>query len=251
MSQFSSVLSTVNDSVVSIKNLVKIFGKGENEVRAVDGVSVDLERGKLTAVMGPSGSGKSTLMHCVVGLESASSGSILLNGKEVTQMNERQLTELRRDEIGFIFQAFNLVPNLNARENIELPATIAGRKIDPQMFQRVVNALGLAQRLKHRPAELSGGQQQRVACARAMVGRPAIVLADEPTGNLDSKATEQVLRFLRESVDQDGQTVVMVTHEPDAAAIADRVLFLSDGKIIGEILNPTRDAILDVLKTFE
>lgn len=251
MSQFSRVLSPVTDSVVSIKNLVKIFGKGENEVRAVDDISVDLERGKLTAVMGPSGSGKSTLMHCVVGLESATSGSVLLSGKEVTQMNERQLTSLRRDEIGFIFQSFNLVPNLNARENIELPATIAGRKLDPQMFQRVVNALGLASRLTHRPAELSGGQQQRVACARAMVGRPAIVFADEPTGNLDSKATEQVLHFLRESVDQDGQTVVMVTHEPDAAAIADRVLFLSDGKIVGEILDPTRDAILDVLKTFE
>ena len=251
MNQLSSVLNPVANAVVSVNNLVKVFGKGVNEVRAIDGVSVDIERGKLTAVMGPSGCGKSTLMHCMVGLEKATSGSVLLNGKEVTQLKERQLTKLRRDDVGFIFQSFNLVPNLNARENIELPANIAGRKIDQELFERVVAALGLTERLMHRPAELSGGQQQRVACARAMIGKPAIVFADEPTGNLDSKATEQVLKFLRDSVKQNGQTVVMVTHEAEAAAIADRVLFLSDGKIIGEIIDPTREAIFDVLKTFE
>lgn len=251
MNQLSSVLNPVANAVVSVNNLVKVFGKGANEVRAIDGVSVDIERGKLTAVMGPSGCGKSTLMHCMVGLEKATSGSVLLNGKEVTQLKERQLTKLRRDDVGFIFQSFNLVPNLNARENIELPANIAGRKIDQELFEQVVAALGLAERLMHRPAELSGGQQQRVACARAMIGKPAIVFADEPTGNLDSKATEQVLKFLRDSVKQNGQTVVMVTHEAEAAAIADRVLFLSDGKIIGEIIDPTREAIFDVLKTFE
>lgn len=251
MNQLSSVLNPVANAVVSVNNLVKVFGKGANEVRAIDGVSVDIERGKLTAVMGPSGCGKSTLMHCMVGLEKATSGSVLLNGKEVTQLKERQLTKLRRDDVGFIFQSFNLVPNLNARENIELPANIAGRKIDQELFEQVVAALGLTERLMHRPAELSGGQQQRVACARAMIGKPAIVFADEPTGNLDSKATEQVLKFLRDSVKQNGQTVVMVTHEAEAAAIADRVLFLSDGKIIGEIIDPTREAIFDVLKTFE
>ncbi len=245
---FSTHLAEIDNPLIKVRNLTKTYGKGDAQVNALNGVDLDIAAGQLTAVMGPSGSGKSTLMHCVVGLESATEGSVVLNGKEITKLNERKLTQMRRDEIGFIFQSFNLIPTLNAQENIKLPATIAGKKIDPEFFQKIVDTVGLSDRLTHRPSELSGGQQQRVACARAMMTQPAVILADEPTGNLDSTATAQILNLLRTSVDELGQTVVMVTHEAEAAMIADRVIFLNDGKVVGEILQPTKDTILDTLK---
>ncbi|AZN29855.1 ABC transporter ATP-binding protein [Flaviflexus salsibiostraticola] len=248
MSAFTRTLAPVDDPVVVVRDLKKTFGLGTTLVHALRGIDLKLGRGELTAIMGPSGSGKSTLMHCIAGLEGATSGQVLIDGKEVTAMKESELTRLRRDHIGFIFQSFNLVPTLNARENITLPATIAGRTIDQDHFDRVVETVGLGDRLEHRPTELSGGQQQRVACARAMVGSPDVVFADEPTGNLDSTAAEQILQFLRTSVDELGQSVVMVTHEPDSAAWADRVVILRDGQILGELRNPTRDTILDALR---
>lgn len=248
MSAFTRTLAPVDDPVVVVRDLKKTFGLGTTLVHALRGIDLKLGRGELTAIMGPSGSGKSTLMHCIAGLEGATSGQVLIDGKEVTAMKESELTRLRRDHIGFIFQSFNLVPTLNARENITLPATIAGRTIDQDLFDRVVETVGLGDRLEHRPTELSGGQQQRVACARAMVGSPDVVFADEPTGNLDSTAAEQILQFLRTSVDELGQSVVMVTHEPDSAAWADRVVILRDGQILGELRNPTRDTILDALR---
>lgn len=248
MSAFTRTLAPVDDPVVVVRDLKKTFGLGTTLVHALRGIDLKLGRGELTAIMGPSGSGKSTLMHCIAGLEGATSGQVLIDGKEVTAMKASELTRLRRDHIGFIFQSFNLVPTLNARENITLPATIAGRTIDQDLFDRVVETVGLGDRLEHRPTELSGGQQQRVACARAMVGSPDVVFADEPTGNLDSTAAEQILQFLRTSVDELGQSVVMVTHEPDSAAWADRVVILRDGQILGELRNPTRDTILDALR---
>ena len=208
----------VDDPVVTARALFKVFGRGENAVTALDGVDVSIARARFTAIMGPSGSGKSTLMHCLAGLESAASGTIALDGQEITSMSQRRLTRLRRERIGFVFQSFNLVPSLTAGENITLPLDIARRKVDRDHFDRVVDAVGLRDRLSHRPAELSGGQVQRVACARALVGKPAVVFADEPTGNLDSRATEQVLKVLRSSVDDFDQSVVMVTHEAEAAA---------------------------------
>ncbi|WP_054952435.1 ABC transporter ATP-binding protein [Flaviflexus massiliensis] len=247
-SAFTRELAPIPDPVVTVHQLTKTFGMGTTLVPALRGINLDIGRGELTAIMGPSGSGKSTLMHCIVGLEAATSGTVTIDDKEVTAMKESQLTKLRRDNIGFIFQSFNLVPTLTARENINLPATIAGRKIDEDRFNQVIETVGLADRLDHRPSELSGGQQQRVACARAMVGSPDVVFADEPTGNLDSTATEQILKFLRTSVDELGQSVVMVTHEPDAAAWADRVVILRDGQILGELRNPTRDSVLDALR---
>ncbi|QQM67612.1 ABC transporter ATP-binding protein [Actinomyces weissii] len=236
------------DAVVTAQALTKVYGRGDNAVKALDQVDVSLGRGRFTAIMGPSGSGKSTLMHCLAGLERATSGTIDLDGELVSSMSQRRLTRLRRERIGFVFQAFNLVPSLSAEENITLPLDIAHRKVDRAHFNRVVDAVGLRDRLTHRPAELSGGQVQRVACARALVGRPAVVFADEPTGNLDSQATRQVLTILRESVDEMGQSVVMVTHEPEAAAWADTVLFLRDGKVVAQMDDPDQERVLDALR---
>ena len=236
------------DPVLTARSLTKIFGKGDASVTALDNVDVDIARARFTAIMGPSGSGKSTLMHCLAGLDRVSSGRIMLDGDEISSMSQRRLTRLRRERIGFIFQSFNLVPTLSAEENITLPLDIARRRVDRARFDQIVGAVDLADRLRHRPAELSGGQVQRVACARALVGNPAVVFADEPTGNLDSQSTEQVLQILRTSVDELGQSVVMVTHEPEAAAWADTVLFLRDGRVIAQLDNPDRDRVLDALR---
>jgi putative ABC transport system ATP-binding protein len=233
------------------RQVVKAYGSGETRVVALDHVDVDIARGRFTAIMGPSGSGKSTLMHCLAGLDNVTSGQIYLDETEITGLKDKKLTQLRRDRIGFIFQAFNLLPTLNALENITLPMDIAGRKADQQWLDRVVRTVGLAERLKHRPTELSGGQQQRVAVARALAARPEIIFGDEPTGNLDSRAGAEVLGFLRQSVDELGQTIVMVTHDPVAASYADRVLYLADGRIVDEMLRPTADAVLDRMKDFD
>jgi putative ABC transport system ATP-binding protein len=229
----------------------KVYGSGQTEVRALDGVTVDFLAGTLTAIMGPSGSGKSTLLHCVAGLDTLTSGKVFIGDTDVTALNERQLTKLRRERIGFIFQSFNLVPTLSASENITLPIALAGRKPDEGWMDQVVDALSIRDRLSHRPSELSGGQQQRVAAARAIVTRPQLVFADEPTGNLDSHAATEVLQMLRHAVDEMGQTVVMVTHDARAASFADRVLFLADGRIVDEIAAPTVEIVLDAIKKLE
>ncbi|MEV6684332.1 ABC transporter ATP-binding protein [Streptomyces sp. NPDC051130] len=231
--------------------LTKTYGKGETRVTALDAVSVDFARGRFTAVMGPSGSGKSTLMHCMAGLDPVSSGSARIGGTELSALNDRQLTELRREKIGFVFQGFNLLPTLTALENILLPLRLAGRRPEAAWLDTVVATVGLAGRLSHRPSQLSGGQQQRVAVARALLPRPEIVFADEPTGNLDSRSGAEVLGFLRDSVRELGQTVVMVTHDPVAAAHADRVVFLADGRLVDELCDPTADAVLDRMLAFE
>uniref|UniRef100_UPI003EB7A057 ABC transporter ATP-binding protein n=1 Tax=Streptomyces tabacisoli TaxID=3156398 RepID=UPI003EB7A057 len=233
------------------RQVVKAYGSGETRVVALDHVDVDIARGQFTAIMGPSGSGKSTLMHCLAGLDTVTGGQIFLDETEITGLKDKKLTQLRRDRIGFIFQAFNLLPTLNALENITLPMDIAGRRPDRAWLDRVVETVGLAGRLKHRPTQLSGGQQQRVAVARALAARPEIIFGDEPTGNLDSRAGAEVLGFLRRSVDELGQTIVMVTHDPVAAAYADRVLYLADGRIVDEMLRPTADAVLDRMKDFD
>ena len=225
--------------------LSKVYGTGEAEVRALDDVSVDLARGQLTAIMGPSGSGKSTLMHCLAALDSPTSGRVIIDGIDVSRLKDKALTRLRRDRLGFVFQAYNLVPTLTALENITLPLDIAGRAPDLGWFDTVVDTLGIRDRLAHRPDELSGGQQQRVACARALMSRPAIVFADEPTGNLDSHASAEILGFLRSCVDRFGQTIVMVTHDASAATYADRVLFLADGRIVDDLNVPTLQTVLD------
>ncbi|MCX4824902.1 ABC transporter ATP-binding protein [Streptomyces sp. NBC_01142] len=230
--------------------LTKAYGTGETTVRALDAVDVDIARGRFTAVMGPSGSGKSTLMHCLAGLDTVSAGQIWLGDTEITGLKERELTRLRRDRIGFMFQAFNLLPTLSAAENITLPMDIAGRKPDQQWVEQVIDTLGLRDRLTHRPAQLSGGQQQRVACARALASRPELIFADEPTGNLDSRAGAEVLAFLREAVDRLEQTVVMVTHDPGAAGHADLVLFLADGRIVDVMPDPTAEAVLERMRLF-
>ncbi|MGW0560196.1 ABC transporter ATP-binding protein [Streptomyces sp. NPDC003016] len=231
--------------------LSKVYGQGETQVVALDRVTVDFRQGEFTAIMGPSGSGKSTLMHCVAGLDSFSSGSVRIGETELGTLKDKQLTQLRRDKIGFIFQAFNLLPTLTAAENITLPMDIAGRKPDKEWLDTVIGMVGLADRLSHRPTELSGGQQQRVAVARALASRPEIVFGDEPTGNLDSRSGAEVLGFLRNSVRELGQTVVMVTHDPTAASYADRVIFLADGRIVDEMLAPTADGVLDRMKEFD
>ena len=235
-------------SAARMSNGSKIYGTGDTEVRALDGVDVEFERGRFTAIMGPSGSGKSTLMHCVAGLDDLTSGSVHIGDVELGSLSDRDLTLLRRDKVGFVFQAYNLLPTLTAAENTTLPLDLAGRRPDSGWMDQVVKAIGIADRLKHRPDELSGGQQQRVAVARALVSQPEIVFADEPTGNLDSKTGEEVLDFLRAAVEDLGQTMVMVTHDAGAAARAHRVLFLADGRIVDEMVEPTSDRILDYIK---
>jgi putative ABC transport system ATP-binding protein len=232
-------------------DLRKVYGSGQTQVAALDGVTATFPVGEFTAIMGPSGSGKSTFMHCLAGLDLPTSGDVVVGGDRLAGMSDKRLTALRRDKVGFIFQQFNLLPTLTAEENITLPLAIAGRKPDRAWFDQVVSAVNLHDRLKHRPTELSGGQQQRVACARALITRPAVIFADEPTGNLDSRSSAEVLNFLRRSVTELGQTIVMVTHEPSAAAYADRVLFLADGRIVDEMHAPTADSVLDRMKTLE
>jgi len=231
--------------------LSKVYGEGDAAVRALDNVSVDFERARYTAIMGPSGSGKSTLLHCMAGLDTPTSGQVFIGDVDLTMLSEKALTLLRRRSIGFVFQAYNLVPTLTAAENITLPLDIAGEKPDPAWFDQVVDTVGIRDRLSHRPAELSGGQQQRVAGARALVSRPEIVFADEPTGNLDSRSGHEILGFLRSAVNEHGQTIVMVTHDASAASFADRIVFLGDGKVVDEMLEPTTRRILDRLKSLE
>jgi putative ABC transport system ATP-binding protein len=226
----------------------KVYGSGDTATVALDEATVELPTGRFTAVMGPSGSGKSTLLHCLAGLDRLTDGQVLVGEVELGTLSDKELTLLRRTRIGFVFQAFNLVPTLTARENIALPLTLAGRKPDPEWFDEVIATVGLGDRLGHRPSELSGGQQQRVAVARALVSRPAIVFADEPTGNLDSRSGAEVLEFLRRAVDEMGQTIVMVTHDPGAAAHADAVVFLADGRIVDHMADPTADRVLDAIK---
>ncbi|MFF8991597.1 ABC transporter ATP-binding protein [Streptomyces sp. NPDC014983] len=233
------------------RGLTKAYGAGETAVLALDSVDVDIARGRFTAVMGPSGSGKSTLMHCLAGLDTVSAGQVWLGETEITGLRERELTRLRRDRIGFMFQSFNLIPTLTAAENITLPMDIAGREPDQAWLDQVIDTLGLRARLAHRPSQLSGGQQQRVACARALASRPELIFADEPTGNLDSRAGLEVLGFLRGAVDDLGQTVVMVTHDPGAAAHSDLVLFLADGRIVDELARPTAERVLERMKRFD
>ena len=226
----------------------KIYGKGDSEVRALDGVTVQFETGRFTAIMGPSGSGKSTLMHCLAGLDTLTSGSVTIGDTNLSSLDDNNLTKLRRTAVGFIFQAYNLIPTLTAAENITLPLDLGGGQIDKAWFDEVVRAVGLESRLGHRPSELSGGQQQRVAVARALASKPTIIFADEPTGNLDSRSGTEVLQFMRHAVTELGQTIVMVTHDANAASYADRVVFLADGRIVDEVFQPTAEIVLDRMK---
>ena len=243
----TSVLAPAR-TALEATDLVKTYGSGDTAVRALDGVTVAFAAGEFTAIMGPSGSGKSTLMHCLAGLDTPASGSVRIGGTEISGLGDRALTLLRRRRVGFVFQSFNLLPTLTAEQIIRLPLELAGRRPEPGWWNTVIASLGLADRLRHRPSQLSGGQQQRVACARALITRPDVVFADEPTGNLDSKSGAEVLGFLRESVRELGQTVVMVTHDPVAASYAGRVLFLADGRVSGEMSAPTPQSVLDYLK---
>jgi len=249
-SPMQSATPTSNASMPAARgtNLTKVYGEGDAAVRALDGVSVDFAVGQFSAIMGPSGSGKSTLMHCMAGLDSITSGQVFVGDVELSSLNDKELTRLRRDKIGFIFQAYNLMPTLTAAENITLPMDIAGRKPDQVWVDRLIDTVGLRPRLSHRPSELSGGQQQRVAAARALASRPSIVFADEPTGNLDSRSGAEILQFLRTSVHEFDQTVVMVTHDPLAASYAERVVFLADGHIVDEMTSPTAEGVLDRMK---
>jgi putative ABC transport system ATP-binding protein len=240
---------TARGPAARVVDAIKIYGKGPTAVRALDEVTVDIPAGQLTAIMGPSGSGKSTLMHCLAGLDTLTSGQALIGGVDLGTLSEQALTRMRRERIGFVFQAFNLIPTLSAGENISLPMRLAGRRPDRAWMDEVVETVGLTGRLGHRPSELSGGQQQRVAVARALASRPDVVFADEPTGNLDSRSGAEVLGLLRDAVDRYGQTVVMVTHDPAAAAWADAALFLADGRIIDRLMQPSAERVLDFLKT--
>ena len=244
----SSMAEPSTSLLVAATDLVRVYGEGEASVRALDGVTVEFPAERFTAIMGPSGSGKSTLMHILAGLDRPTSGSVLLDGIELGGLDDARLTDLRRDKVGFIFQSFNLLPVLDARENILLPLSIAGRKPDAAWIERLIETVGLGDRLDHRPTELSGGQQQRVAVARAMASRPAVVFADEPTGNLDSKSSTEVLELLRRSVDDFGQTVIMVTHDAVAASYADRLLLLADGRIVHDGQANSAEAVLDLIK---
>ena len=233
------------------QGLTRVYGDGETRVVALDAVDVTFPQGAFTAIMGPSGSGKSTLMHCMAGLDEASAGTAWIGGVDLTTLNDKALTLLRRDKVGFIFQAFNLIPTLTALENITLPMDLAGRRVDPAWLDAVIEAVGLRPRLSHRPSQLSGGQQQRVACARALASRPEIIFADEPTGNLDSRSGADVLNFLRTSVREMAQTIVMVTHDPVAASYADQVLFLADGRLVDQMAEPTAERVLERMKAFD
>ncbi len=242
--------TTVTTAAAGAIDAAKIYGGGDSEVHALDGVTVQFEAGKFTAIMGPSGSGKSTLMHCLAGLDSLTDGSVRIGETYLASLNDKQLTELRRTAVGFIFQAYNLVPTLTALENITLPLLLGGTKGDQAWIDRVIDTVGLRDRLKHRPSELSGGQQQRVAVARALASQPTIIFADEPTGNLDSRTGAEILDFMRRAVRELGQTIVMVTHDPTAASFADRVIFLADGRIVDEMAEPTAERVLDRMKRF-
>jgi putative ABC transport system ATP-binding protein len=239
------------ETAASARGVTKTYGFGETAVTALDNVDVTFNAGEFSAIMGPSGSGKSTLLHCMAGLDRVSSGQVFIGDVDLTMLTDKHLTQLRRDKIGFVFQAFNLVPTLNARENITLPMDIAGRKPEAEWLSHIVEILKLGDRLTHKPSELSGGQQQRVAAARALASRPEIIFADEPSGNLDSKSGTELLRFMRQAVEDYGQTIVMVTHDPLAAAHSDRVVFLEDGRIAGDMSDPTAERILDRIKTLE
>jgi putative ABC transport system ATP-binding protein len=246
----ASALAVPAPPAAAAIDAMKVYGRGEAEVRALDGVTVDFAAGHFTAIMGPSGSGKSTLMHTLAGLDTLTSGRVLIGDHDLSRLNDRQLTKLRRDRVGFIFQAFNLIPTLTAIENITLPMALAGRKPDQAWLDHVVETVGLGRRLAHRPSELSGGQQQRVAVARALASQPQIIFADEPTGNLDSRTGAEILSFMRMAVRELGQTIVMVTHDPVAASYADRAVFLADGQIVDDMSDPTPDRVLDRIKSF-
>ncbi len=244
-------MDTSSITAARVVNGTKIYGEGETEVRALDEINVEFQAGEFTAIMGPSGSGKSTLMHCVAGLDTLTTGQSFINEVSLSDLSDRELTLLRRDKVGFVFQAFNLIPTLKAKENLTLPMDLAGQKVDSSWLDQIVDAVGITDRLDHRPDQLSGGQQQRVAVARALVSQPAIVFADEPTGNLDSITGNEVLDFLRSAVDDLNQTLVMVTHDAAAASRADRVLFLADGKIVEELSSPSSEEIFDTLKRLD
>jgi putative ABC transport system ATP-binding protein len=247
----TTVTDTITGHAASAVGVGKAYGTGATAVTALDDVSVDIGRGEFTAIMGPSGSGKSTLMHCLAGLDTVDTGEIRIGETVLGSLGDKGLADLRRGRIGFVFQQFNLLPTLSAAENITLPLAIAKREVDPEWFATVVDAVGLADRLTHRPSELSGGQQQRVACARALLPKPDVIFADEPTGNLDSRASTEILRFLRRSVREFNQTIVMVTHDPSAAAYADRVVFLLDGRLVHDLRDPDADEVLDTLKRLD
>lgn len=240
----------IHAPAASVTNAFKVYGEGESEVRALDGVTVAFESRCFTAIMGPSGSGKSTLLHCLAGLDTLSEGAVHIGEVDLSTLNDRELTELRRTQVGFVFQAYNLIPTLNAYENIVLPQMLGGDRGDQAWIDEVIAAVGLGDRLTHRPSELSGGQQQRVAVARAMASRPQIIFGDEPTGNLDSRTGSEILKFMRSAVDDHRQTIVMVTHDPVAASYADRIIFLGDGKVVDEMIDPTAERVLDHMKGF-